>query len=211
MRDELSKLYAESDIVLCPSWYESFPLPPIEAMACGTAVVTTKYGTEDYAIDGHTAIVVRPRVLGDFIKALDALVRNPDLRARLAKNGRAMAESLTWEAAAAAREELLWRIHRNQMPSQPFNGFDTAIPDGHGRSFEHIVADFQASNGEVLNGADGKQYVVESDRLRRVADLAALGVQVNGARPVDLMTLFRSEHGPEITAAANYYGGSAAV
>jgi glycosyltransferase involved in cell wall biosynthesis len=54
--DELSRLYAESDIVLCPSWYESFPLPPIEAMACGTAVVTTPYGTEDYAIDGHTAI-----------------------------------------------------------------------------------------------------------------------------------------------------------
>ena len=64
--DELSRLYAESDIVLCPSWYESFPLPPIEAMACGTAVITTPYGTEDYAIDGHTAIVARPRVISRF-------------------------------------------------------------------------------------------------------------------------------------------------
>ena len=45
--DDLSRLYAESDIVLSPSWYESFPLPPIEAMACGTAVITTPYGTED--------------------------------------------------------------------------------------------------------------------------------------------------------------------
>ena len=116
--DDLSRLYAESDIVLCPSWYESFPLPPIEAMACGTAVVTTPYGTEDYAIDGHTAIVVRPRVLVDFVGALDALVTMPELRERLARNGRAMAESLTWERAVSAREELLWRIHRNQMPNQ---------------------------------------------------------------------------------------------
>ncbi|HLW75854.1 MAG TPA: glycosyltransferase, partial [Bryobacteraceae bacterium] len=176
---------------------------------CGTAVVTTKYGTEDYAIDGHTAIVVRPRVLTDFVLALDALVRNPELRARLAKNGRAMAESLTWEAAVAAREELLWRIHQNQMPNGGFHGFDTAILDGHGRRFEHVVAEFAAANGELLSGADGKQYVVEADRLRRVADLAALGMEVNGARPVDLLTLLRSEQGVEITSAANYYGGGA--
>jgi glycosyltransferase involved in cell wall biosynthesis len=74
--------------VLCPSWYESFPLLPIEAMACGTSVITTPYGTEDYAIDGHTAIVVRPRVVSDFVVALDGLVRLPELRQRLARNGR---------------------------------------------------------------------------------------------------------------------------
>jgi len=114
--EQLSKLYAESDIVLCPSWYESFPLPPIEAMACGTAVITTPYGTEDYAIDGHTAIVARPRVFPILWSPWMAGPQ-PDLRDRLARNGRAIAESLSWDAAVEAREELLWRIRENQMPS----------------------------------------------------------------------------------------------
>ena len=139
--DALSRLYAESDIALCPSWHESFPLPPIEAMACGTAVITTPYGTEGYAIDGHTAIVARPRVVSDFVVALDGLVRLPELRKKLATNGRAMAESLTWDGAVAAREELLWRIHRNQMPTGGQQGFATGIMDGCGTSFDRLSAE----------------------------------------------------------------------
>jgi glycosyltransferase involved in cell wall biosynthesis len=147
--DDLSRLYAESDVVLCPSWHESFPLPPIEAMACGTAVITTPYGTEGYAIDGHTAIVARPRVVSDFVVALDGLVRIPELRQRLAQNGRAMAESLTWDGAVAAREELLWRIHLNQMPTAGQQGFDTGIMDGCGMSFDRLSAELGAREDEL--------------------------------------------------------------
>ncbi len=204
--EELSKLYAESDIVLCPSWYESFPLPPIEAMACGTAVVTTRYGTEDYAIDGHTAIVVRPRVVVDFVGAIDALIRRPDVRRRLARNGRAMAESLTWEGAVAAREELLWRIYRNQMPTNAFQGFETGISDGYGKSFERLIAEVNANDGDLLNGADGEHYIVESGRLRHLKNPEAIGADLSRAKPVNLLTLLRTEHGPEVTSAANYYG-----
>ena len=204
---ELSRLYAQSDIVLCPSWYESFPLPPIEAMACRTAVVTTRYGTEDYAIDGHTAIVVRPRVVVDFVNALDGLVRRPELRARLARNGRAMAESLTWDGAVAAREELLWRIHRNQMPhATAYQGFDTGIPDGYGRSFERLIAEVSAGDGDLFKGADGKYYLVDAGRLRRLNDPASIGADPARARPVDLLTLARNEHGPDIVSTADYYG-----
>jgi glycosyltransferase involved in cell wall biosynthesis len=204
--DDLSRLYAESDIVLCPSWYESFPLPPIEAMACGTAVITTPYGTEDYAIDGHCAIVVRPRVVSDFVMALDGLVRLSAIRERLARNGRAMAESLTWDGAVAAREELLWRIHRNEMPNNLLKGFDTAILDGYGNPFEKLMSEIAAKDGELLQGADGKQYVVESGRLRPVSDPSSIGIDPDRARPLDLLSLLRNEHGPEITSAANYYG-----
>ena len=204
--EELSKLYAQSDIVLCPSWYESFPLPPIEAMACGTAVITTPYGTEDYAIDGHTAIVVRPRVVQDFIVALDGLCRLPELRERLARNGRAIAESLTWDKAVEAREELLWRIHRNQMPTGGLQGFDTGIVDGYGTSFDRLSPEVRVSEGELLRGDDQKQYVVESGRLRRVMNPTALGFESAPTRALDLLSLLRSEHGPEITSPANYYG-----
>ncbi len=204
--EQLSKLYAESDIVLCPSWYESFPLPPIEAMACGTSVITTPYGTEDYAIDGHTAIVVRPRVVSDFVIALDGLVRMPELRARLARNGRAIAESLTWDGAVAAREQLLWRIHRNQMPTAGLQGFDNGILDGLGMPFDRLSSNVQAKEGELLQGADNKQYLVESGRLRRVVNPSAIGLESAPTRPLDLLSLMQSEHGPDITSTANYYG-----
>src|SRR5579862_943169 len=204
--DKLSALYAESDIVLCPSWYESFPLPPIEAMACGTAVITTPYGTEDYAIDGHSAIVVRPRVVSDFVVALDGLFRLPELRQQLARNGRAMAESLTWDGAVKAREELLWRIHRNAMPNNLLQGFDTGIVDGYGESFDRMNAEMTVTDGELLHGADGEHYLAEAGRLRRVASPAAIGFNPDQARPLDLLNLLRSAQGPEITSPANYYG-----
>ncbi len=204
--DELSQLYAESDIVLCPSWYESFPLPPIEAMACGTAVITTPFGTEDYAIDGHTAIVVRPRVVSDFVVALDGLVRLPELRERLARNGRAMAESHTWEGAVSAREEMLWRIQRNQMPNNVLHGFENGIADGHGIQFERLTADVAAKDGELLHGADGQDYLVESGLLRRLSDPSTLGLDASQARCLDLLSLLRNEQGPMITSRANYFG-----
>jgi hypothetical protein len=192
--------------VLCPSWYESFPLPPIEAMASGTAVITTPYGTEDYAIDGHNAIVVRPRVIADFVAALDGLVRLPELRNQLARNGRAMAESRTWEVAVKAREELLWRIHRNQMPNNALQGFHSGIEDGHGILFERLTAEVGAKDGELLRGADGQHYLVESGLLRRLSDPATLGLDASQARTLDLLSLLRNEQGPHITSSANYYG-----
>ncbi len=203
--DQLSRLYAESDIALCPSWYEGFAMPPLEAMACGTAVITTRYGTEDYAIDGHNAIVARPRVVSDLAVALDGLVRVPEFRAQLARNGRAMAESLTWDVAIGAREELLCRIHENELPIG-FQGLQNGIVDGHGIPFENLTADFAAPEGALLAGEDGEHYLVESGSLRRVRDPRVLGIDPNHAQQLDLLTLLRNTRGPEISAPADYYG-----
>ncbi len=205
-RDQLSKLHAESDMVLCPSWYESFPLPPIEGMASGTAVITTPYGTEDYAFDGDTAMVVRPRVISDFVNAIDALIRMPDLRARLAAKGRAMAESLTWDRAVDAREKLLWQIHRNETPCTSVAGFDSGISDGYGIPLEQITPDTPASEGDLLRGADGRDYVVEYGRLRHVVDPTGAGLDASHAASIDLLNLMRNVRGPDITSLANFHG-----
>jgi glycosyltransferase involved in cell wall biosynthesis/SAM-dependent methyltransferase len=206
---DLSRLYAESDIVLFPQWCASFPLPPIEAMACGTAVITTPGGTEDYVIDGHTAILVRPRVVSDFVVALDGLIRMPEFRERLARNGRAMAESLTWEDAIKSREELLWRIYHNEMPNTPLQGLDSGIVDGYGVPVERLTPEIKFENGELLHGSDENYYLVESGRLRRVADPSAVGLDPQHARPLDSLTLLRNALGPEVTSPANYFSSSA--
>jgi hypothetical protein len=141
---------------------------------------------------------VRPRVIGDFVTALETLIRTPDLRRRLASNGRAMAESLTWEAAMAAREELLWRIHRNEIPNDLLRGFDTGIIDGYGNLFERVLPDLQARDGDVFQDPNGKHYLVESGRLREFANRAAIAADRPQPRPIDILSVSRNQKGPEI-------------
>ena len=98
--EELAVLYSEADFIFVPSWFESFPLQPIEAMACGSAVITTKIGTEDYARDGETALVVEPKDEDALTEAIIKLIQVPELRNMLAKNGLAEAKLFTWEQSA---------------------------------------------------------------------------------------------------------------
>lgn len=94
--DELAKLYSSADVVFCPSWYESFPLPPIEAMACGAPVVTTRYGTEDYAFNGENSLVVLPRDQEALSNSILKLLDDESLREHFKKEGPKKAKEFTW-------------------------------------------------------------------------------------------------------------------
>ena len=94
---DLAKLYSEADIVLCPSWYESFPLPPIEAMACGALVVTTRYGTEDYAFDGINSLVTKPRNIEEMSNKIMNAIKNPDKIKKLVENSIAIGRKFNWD------------------------------------------------------------------------------------------------------------------
>ena len=90
-------LYSECDVVISASWYESFPLPPIEAMACGIPVVTTQYGIEDYAFDNINALVVPPRDPQSMADAILRLLDDNNLGLRLSEEGIKTAKKFTWE------------------------------------------------------------------------------------------------------------------
>jgi len=94
---ELAKLYSKANVVIVPSWYESFPLPPLEAMACGTPVVTTIYGTEDYAVDGQNALVVEPKNPERTAEAILRLFHDSQLSETLIKNGLETPKKHNWE------------------------------------------------------------------------------------------------------------------
>jgi glycosyltransferase involved in cell wall biosynthesis len=104
---ELPELYSSADIVLCPSWYESFPMPPIEAMACGTAVVTTPFGAEDYARDGENCLIVSPKDPHGMAEAVIRLIEDRDLRTKLEREGINTASGFTWDIATAKFENIL--------------------------------------------------------------------------------------------------------
>ncbi len=109
-KEALTKLYNEADIVFLSSWYESFPLPPIEAMACGKPVVTTRYGTEDYAIDEQTALVVPPRRPDMLAEAILKLIYNPQKRKFIADNGKTFIKKFTWQNSVDNMENILFDV-----------------------------------------------------------------------------------------------------
>lgn len=103
----LAKAYAAADILLSASWYESYPLFPIEAMACGLPVITTAYGTEDYALHGQTAEVVQPQNPESVAAGLSRLIRDDSYRTQIARNGLQMSRTFTWMRSAKTMEALL--------------------------------------------------------------------------------------------------------
>ncbi len=106
-RELLRKLYNQSAIFVSPSWAEGWPLPPAEAMLCGAALVATDIGGHrEYASHGDTALlcpIKNPRGLAQNILTL---VRDGDLRLRLANNGHKYIKQFTWDLATNRLESL---------------------------------------------------------------------------------------------------------
>jgi len=114
--EELSKLYSLSDIAIVPSLYESSPLPPLEAMACGTPVVTTRYGTEDYCFNEINSLVVSPKDPKALANAILRLLKDESLRENLRKEGLRTAKLFTWDETANKVEQLFMRsIKENNL------------------------------------------------------------------------------------------------
>ena len=104
----LAALYSSCDIYLCPSWDEGLGMPPMEAMACGAALVTyDNGGCRDYARDGETALVAPRRNVDALAAALGRLAADDALRARLAAAGCAHVRTFEWDRAVDRLEARL--------------------------------------------------------------------------------------------------------
>jgi glycosyltransferase involved in cell wall biosynthesis len=100
--EELVRLYCRSQIVACPSLYEGFGLPAVEAMACGVPVVATSAGAlSEIVEDGVSGILVPPGDAHALNDALRRLLSDPDLCRRMGEAGRQRAvEYFTWRQTA---------------------------------------------------------------------------------------------------------------
>jgi glycosyltransferase involved in cell wall biosynthesis len=108
-QSHLAALYSGCDIYLCPSWDEGLGMPPMEAMACGTALVTyDNGGSRDYARDCETALVARRRDPDDLAAKLERMATDRALRDRLATAGAAfVTTTFNWDRAVGRMEEIL--------------------------------------------------------------------------------------------------------
>lgn len=76
---ELVQLYSESDVLINPTYADTFPTVNIEALACGTPVITYETGGSPEAIDKETGFVVDQGDIFALSKAITHLKENPIL------------------------------------------------------------------------------------------------------------------------------------
>jgi glycosyltransferase involved in cell wall biosynthesis len=82
-----------------PSLYEGFGLPVLEAMACGTPVLTSNVSALPETA-GDAALLVDPFSIPEIARALRAILTEPDLRVRLREAGLARARGFSWRRTA---------------------------------------------------------------------------------------------------------------
>jgi glycosyltransferase involved in cell wall biosynthesis len=112
----LPALYGGAQAFVYPSLYEGFGLPVLEAMACGTPVVTSNV-TSMPEIAGDAALLVSPFSVSSIADGLYAILTNTDLRDRLRERGRERAASFSWETTASETLALLQSKSGSRRPS----------------------------------------------------------------------------------------------
>jgi glycosyltransferase involved in cell wall biosynthesis len=113
--DSLPELYAHALALVYPSLYEGFGLPVVEAMACGTPVLTSRSSSLAEIAEG-AALLVDPTDEKALADALHALATDEGLRNRLRAQGLERARAFSWERTGretvAAYQEVYDEVRR---------------------------------------------------------------------------------------------------
>lgn len=105
---ELAQCYKRADIFVFASLQEGFGLPPLEAMACGTAVICSNCGgVDDYAKDSENCIKVQTKSAQEIEMAIEKLMLQPSLVHYLVRRGFETASSHSWSKTVDRFEEYL--------------------------------------------------------------------------------------------------------
>jgi len=98
-KTHLPALYSGAVAFIYPSVYEGFGLPPLEAMACGAAVITSNCSSLPEVV-GDAALVVDPKKIDDIAGAMSKIAGDGALRETLKGRGLARAKGFDWLTTA---------------------------------------------------------------------------------------------------------------
>jgi len=106
--EKMKEIYSSCDIFLKMSRVEGFFGPPMEAMACGCAVVVGKVtGYEEYIEHEKNALVVEMGDIDAAKKSVERLIKDKELKEKLIHNGYATVKNWNWEHSNKLLEELI--------------------------------------------------------------------------------------------------------
>lgn len=98
--EEMVAAYNAADVLLFPSLFEGFGIPPLEAMACGLPVVTSS-ATSLPEVVGNAAVIVNPYDVRGMEKRVYDILNSKNLVAGLAKKGLIRAKKFAWNKTAS--------------------------------------------------------------------------------------------------------------
>jgi glycosyltransferase involved in cell wall biosynthesis len=107
--ETLAAFYRLARVFAFPSLYEGFGLPPLEAMACGTPVVTSNVSSLP-EIAGGAALLVDPRDPASIADGLQRAATDQTLRADLITKGLARARQFSWNDAVADIHRIYFEV-----------------------------------------------------------------------------------------------------
>jgi glycosyltransferase involved in cell wall biosynthesis len=96
---DLPTFYRQAEMLVYPSLYEGFGLPPMEAMACGTPVITSNT-TSLPEVVGQAALTVDPTSPAEIASAMAKLLDDACLAQTLRQAGFERSQTFTWERTA---------------------------------------------------------------------------------------------------------------
>ncbi|WP_013325273.1 glycosyltransferase family 4 protein [Gloeothece verrucosa] len=97
--EDLSAIYSGATAFVYPSLYEGFGLPPLEAMQCGTPVITSNTSSLPEVV-GNAGIMIDPKQEDDLCQAMLNVINNSQLRASLSQKGIQKASQFSWAKCA---------------------------------------------------------------------------------------------------------------
>jgi glycosyltransferase involved in cell wall biosynthesis len=107
--NELPTIINQAIGLVFPSLWEGFGLPVLEAMACGTPVITSNVSSLPEA-SGDAAILVNPYNVGEITEAMQSLANDESLRMRLREAGFGRCKLFSWEKTGEATAAVLGRF-----------------------------------------------------------------------------------------------------
>lgn len=107
--DMLPILYNGAELFVYPSYYEGFGLPPLEAMSCGTPVITSNVSSIPEVV-GDAGILIDPYDTTNLMKALENTLGDEKLKERLSQAGLNRAAQYSWKRTAAETLEVYKKV-----------------------------------------------------------------------------------------------------
>jgi glycosyltransferase involved in cell wall biosynthesis len=115
--ETLAVLYRLAAVFVFPSLYEGFGLPPLEAMASGTPVVTSNTSSLP-EVAGDAAVLVDPYDVGSIVDGIERVLTDQTLADELRRKGPLRAREFSWERSVRKTKELYEAVGmRGRAPS----------------------------------------------------------------------------------------------
>jgi D-inositol-3-phosphate glycosyltransferase len=113
-QEKLVAHYAAADVVVLPSYYESFGMVALEAMACARPVVASRVGGLAYVVqDGVSGFHVQEGDPAELAERLQQLLGDDGLRSALGQGGRRLAAGYSWAYVAKKIETVYFNLSAN--------------------------------------------------------------------------------------------------